>query len=175
MTIYKPSEDTYFLRDFLDENIELDGKKFLEIGTGNGEIAIHAAENGAEVTAVDTNPEALEDVREKAREKGLKIEVRESDLFEDVEDQEYDVIVFNPPYLPGEEGIGDEEIWRGGETGVEVSERFLDGVEAYLSEKSSFFIIASSLAEYESLVSEFNLSIMDEEELWFETLYILGK
>lgn len=175
MTVYEPSEDTYFLRDFLKENIELERKKFLEIGTGNGEIAIHAAEEGAEVTAVDINPEALEQVRGKAREKGLEIELIESDLFEDVEDRDYDVIVFNPPYLPGKEGIGDEEIWRGGETGVEVSERFLERVENYLSDNGSFFIVASSLAEYRPLMERFDLSILDEEELWFETLYILGK
>lgn len=175
MTVYSPSEDTYFLRDFLKDNVELEGKKFLEIGTGNGEIAIHAAENGAEVTAVDINPEALEQVREKAEDKGLEIELMESDLFEEVKGRDYDVIVFNPPYLPGKDGVGDEEIWRGGETGVEVSERFLEEVEAYLSEKNSFFIVASSLAEYRSLIEEFDLSILDEEELWFETLYILGK
>lgn len=175
MTVYSPSEDTYFLRDFLKENVELEGKKFLEIGTGNGEIAIHAAEKGAEVTAVDINSEALEHVREKAEDKGLRIELVESDLFEEVEDQDYDVIVFNPPYLPGEEGIGDEEIWRGGEDGVEVSEKFLEEVEAYLSEEGSFFIVASSLSEYRPLIEEFDLSILDEEELWFETLYILGK
>lgn len=175
MTVYKPSEDTYFLRDFLEENIELEGKKFLEIGTGNGEIAVHAAENGAEVTATDINPEALTQVKQKAEDKGLKIEVRESDLFEGVEDQDYDVIVFNPPYLPGRDGVGDEEIWRGGETGVEVSERFLEEVEAYLSDKSTFFIVASSLADYRSLIEGFDLSVLDEQELWFETLYILGK
>jgi len=175
MTVYKPSEDTYFLRDFLEENVELEGKKFLEIGTGNGDIAIHAAEKGAEVTAVDINIEALEQVREKAADKGLEIGLLESDLFEDVEGKNYDVIVFNPPYLPGDSGIGDEEIWRGGETGVEVSEKFLERVEAYLSEEGSFFIVASSLAEYSLLVEDFDLSILDEEELWFETLYILGK
>jgi release factor glutamine methyltransferase len=175
MTVYSPSEDTYFLRDFLEENIELEGKKFLEIGTGSGEIAIHAAESGAEVTAVDINPEALEQVREKAEDKGLEIELVESDLFEELEEGDYDVVVFNPPYLPGEEGMGDEEIWRGGEKGVEVSERFLDEVETFLSEDGSFFIVASSLAEYRPLIEEFNLTILDEEELWFETLYILGK
>lgn len=175
MTVYNPSEDTYLLRDYLKENVELDGKKFLEIGTGNGEIAIHAAENGAEVTATDVNHEALEHVKGKARDKDIEVEVIESDLFEDVENRNYDLIVFNPPYLPGDEGIGDEEIWRGGTKGVKVSERFLEEVETYMSENGCFFIVASSLAEYRDLIKKFDLSILDKEELWFETLYILGK
>ena len=175
MTVYSPSEDTYFLHDFLEENIELEGKKFLEIGTGNGEIAIYAAEKGAEVTATDINTEALQQVREKAESKGLEMELIESDLFESIEEDDYDVVVFNPPYLPGDGGIGDEEIWRGGETGVEVSERFIEEVELYLSEKGSLFIVASSLADYKSLIEDFGLSVLDEKELWFETLYILGK
>ena len=175
MTVYSPSEDTYFLHDFLEENIELEGKKFLEIGTGNGEIAIYAAEKGAEVTATDINTEALQQVREKAESKGLEMELIESDLFESIEEDDYDIVVFNPPYLPGDSGIGDEEIWHGGETGVEVSERFIEEVELYLSEKGSFFIVASSLADYKSLIEYFGLSVLDEKELWFETLYILGK
>lgn len=175
MTVYKPSEDTYFLRDFLKDNIELEGKKLLEIGTGNGEIAIDAAERGAEVTATDINPEALEQVGEKAEQKGLEIDLEESDLFEDVEKENYDVVVFNPPYLPGDNGVGAEEIWLGGETGVELSEEFLKEVEAYLSGHGRFFIVASSLADFRSLTENFRISILDEKKLWFETLYILGK
>ncbi|QKQ98189.1 methyltransferase [Candidatus Nanohaloarchaea archaeon] len=174
MTVYKPSEDTYFLRDYLRENIDIEGQKFLEIGTGNGEIALYAAEEGAEVTASDINTEALRQVKEKAERKGLEIDLVESELFENIEGL-YDVIVFNPPYLPGEEGLGDEEIWRGGEKGIEVSRKFLENVENYLSEDGSFYFVASSLAEYKELVDEFNLEILGEKELWFETLYILGK
>ncbi|WEL23523.1 HemK2/MTQ2 family protein methyltransferase [Candidatus Nanohalovita haloferacivicina] len=174
MTIYQPSEDTYLLRDYLKENIQLENKKFLEIGTGNGEIALLAAQKNAEVTASDINREALQQLNEKAEEKGLNVEIIYSDLFEDIEGL-YDVIVFNPPYLPGEKGIGDEEIWRGGEKGIEVTKKFLDEVEEYLAEEGRFYIVASSLAEIEDLIEEYDLKKLDEKQLWFETLYILGK
>ncbi|MFB6193319.1 MAG: HemK2/MTQ2 family protein methyltransferase [Candidatus Nanohaloarchaea archaeon] len=174
MTVYTPSEDTYFLRDYLRENIDLEDRKLLEIGAGNGEISVFAAENNAEVTATDINRQALQKIKSKADESGLEIETVESDLFSEI-NKEYDIIVFNPPYLPGEEGLGDEEIWRGGDTGVEVTERFLSQVERYLEDNGRFYIVASSLADHQSLIEDYGLEILDSEKLWFEKLFILGK
>lgn len=174
MTVYKPSEDTYFLKNYLEENVDLEGRKFLEIGTGNGEIAIYAAKNGAEVQASDINKEALEQLAKKASKKQLDIEITDSDLFQDINGL-FDIIVFNPPYLPGEKGIGDEEIWRGGEKGINVTERFLKTVEQHLTEEGQVYIIASSLANTEKLMNEYDLRKLDEKQLWFETLYLLGK
>ncbi len=177
MTVYKPGEDTYLVLEHL-EGLKLDGKKFLDMGTGNGEIALKAAEKGAEVTAVDRNPEALEYAREKAEEKGLDdvIEFVESDLFENVEGVEegFDVAVFNPPYLPGEEGgLGDEEIWRGGEKGVEVTERFLEDVSDYLRPDGYALVVGSSLADLEGLEEKFDFFSVGERSLWFEDLKLL--
>jgi len=172
VTVYTPGEDTYLVLEHL-EGLDLEGKKFLDMGTGNGEIALKAAEKGAEVTAVDKNSEALEYAREKAEEKGLEesISFVESDLFENVE-AEFDVVVFNPPYLPGEEGLGDEEIWRGGEKGIEVSERFLEGVSGYLRPDGFALVVVSSLADLEGL-DDFDLDSVEEKELWFEELKLL--
>ncbi|MFB6115299.1 MAG: HemK2/MTQ2 family protein methyltransferase [Candidatus Nanohalobium sp.] len=149
MTVYKPAEDTYLVIDYL-EGLKLEGKKFLDMGTGNGQIALKAADKGAEVTAADKNPEALKHAKEKAAEKGLqdKISFVESDLFEDIEGK-YDVIVFNPPYLPGKEGLGDEEIWRGGDRGV-----------------------ASSLGDISDLEESYDLEVVEDKELWFERLVL---
>ncbi len=172
MTVYSPGEDSFLLENFL-EDLELEGKKVLDMGTGSGIQAIKAAEKGADVTAADINPEALEEARENASEKNVeeRIDFVESDLFENIEGK-FDLIVFNPPYLPGEEGVGDEEIWRGGEKGIEVTERFLSRVEGYLGEEGECLVILSSLAEYNELVERNGLELVEEEKLWFENLYI---
>lgn len=173
MTVYKPGEDTFLVLRYL-EGLDLEGKKFLEVGTGNGEIALKAASKGAEVTALDVNPEALDYAREKAQEKGLeeKFTFVESDLFEEL-DEKFDVVVFNPPYLPGDEGLGDEEIWRGGEKGIEVTERFLDEVSQYLESGGFALIVGSSRADLDSLKERFELVCVADETLWFEDLELL--
>jgi len=171
VTVYKPGEDTYLLLNYLEKQ-DLEDKKFLDMGTGNGKIALKAAKKGAKVTAADINSEAINYARQKAKQKGLKIEFVESDLFENIEDK-YDIIAFNPPYLPGKKGLGDEKIWRGGEKGIETTEQFLNAVNDYLRPSGSAFVIASSRAEIDDLKEEFDLTVVDEKNIWFEQLQLL--
>ncbi|MEF8880573.1 MAG: HemK2/MTQ2 family protein methyltransferase [Candidatus Nanohaloarchaea archaeon] len=118
--IYVPREDSYVLNDYI-KKLELHQKDFLEIGVGSGLIIESAREKGAQVTASDINEEALNQL-----DSGIK--TFKSDLFQNIEGR-YDLIVFNPPYLPGEKKeteIDGSETWYGGKKGIEVSERFLD-------------------------------------------------
>lgn len=170
MTVYKPGEDSYMLKNYVSE-LELEGCKALDMGTGTGLIAMEMAEKGAEVTAVDINPEAVGSVRKKASENNLDVEVKRSDLFENISEK-FDIIVFNPPYLPGDSGIGDEEIWRGGEKGVELTEKFLEASEDYLEEEGYCLVVLSSLSEIDEVIERFSLDIVEEKNVWFETLYI---
>lgn len=172
MTVYTPREDSFLLKNFIQE-LDLDGKKVLDIGTGTGLIAIEAAKKGAKVTAADINPEAIEYAREKARKTGVdgKIDFVKSNLFSDIEDR-FDYILFNPPYLPGEPGVGDEEIWRGGEKGTELTQKFLEKASKQLSENGEILVIMSSHADSKQLKEKYDLEIVDSEKLWFETLYL---
>ena len=169
MTVYSPAADTHLLSSVIEEE-DLDGKKCLEIGTGSGFLAEKILENGAEkVTAVDINSEAVEEASERL-EDYEKFEVFRSDMFENIEG-EFDFIFFNPPYLPSEASeIGDEEIWSGGEKGIEVTEKFLDEVPEYLSEGGEAFFVASSLADLEELGV---FEVVFSEKLWFEKLYVM--
>lgn len=172
MTVYTPREDSILLKEYL-EDLELKGKKILDMGTGSGIIAITAAQKGANVTATDINPEALEYARQHAKDQGVedKIDFIESNLFENVTGK-FDFALFNPPYLPGEKGIGDEEIWRGGEEGVEVTRRFLEAAPKHLSENGEIIVVLSSHADYSDIIEGYDLEIVDSEKLWFETLYL---
>jgi release factor glutamine methyltransferase len=170
MSVYPVREDTLLVKENLEKQ-SLEGIDFLEVGVGNAEISLTAAERGAEVTAVDINPEAVERARQRFEQEEFKAEVFKSDLFEQV-DREFEFIVFNPPYLKGEEGIGDEEMWRGGETGLEVAERFLSEVSGYLSEEGKAWIVLSSQTDYEKLVENSDLVEVEREKLWFETVFL---
>jgi release factor glutamine methyltransferase len=164
---YQPREDSLLLDSYLEDR-ELDGKKVLDMGTGSGILAVTAAKKGAEVTAVDIDPEALEDAEMHARDESVEgIEFVQSDLFENL-DSKFDLIVFNPPYLQGEDYLALE----GGEKGIELTVQFLEQAPDYLAENGEVVFVASSRADIESLRERFDLEQVRERKLWFETLYL---
>jgi len=75
------------------------GMRVLDMGTGSGVSALLAARAGANVVAVDVNPEAVECARANAEQNGLseRIVFVYGDLFETVEG-DFDLIIFDPPF-----------------------------------------------------------------------------
>lgn len=73
----------------------------LDLGTGSGIQALHAARFATHVTATDLNPRALRFARLTLALSGAaEPEVREGSLFEPVADAEpFDLIVSNPPFV----------------------------------------------------------------------------
>jgi release factor glutamine methyltransferase len=77
------------------------GGSVLDVGTGSGVIAVFACYQGAgRVLALDVNPAAIKSARRNAREHGFGdvMEVRRSNLFEKVGDEQFDVITANLPF-----------------------------------------------------------------------------
>lgn len=78
-------------------------KKVLDIGTGSGCIPCAIAQRGDfEVTSVDISSNAIEVAKENVKRLGVEKQVRllESDLFMALNDEKFDLIVSNPPYIP---------------------------------------------------------------------------
>lgn len=167
---YPVREDTLLLKRKVEE-LPLEGKKVLEIGTGNGIVAVTAAEKGAGVTATDIDPEALEDARERAEKSDVsgKLKFLESNLFEEIEGS-FDYILFNPPYLPGKKEVEDDSTWRGGEKGIEITKKFLEAARDHLEEEGEIYFVASSRSRIEDL--DRDIEQVDREKLWFEKLYL---
>jgi release factor glutamine methyltransferase len=148
--VYKPAEDTQLLIDAVISR-DLKEKKLLDVGTGTGIIGVHAAMKGALVVATDTNPRALKCASENARKNGVKMAVIESDLFERVSST-YDVVVFNPPYLPEvpEDRKAEEALrraWAGGPKGSEILNTFLGHLTTVLNPGGYALVAASSLTK----------------------------
>ncbi|MFF8986626.1 methyltransferase domain-containing protein [Streptomyces globisporus] len=57
---YAPQHDTHTLMRAVGRELPRPGRRVLELGTGSGALAIHAARLGAQVTAVDTSRRAVE-------------------------------------------------------------------------------------------------------------------
>lgn len=170
MNVYTPAEDSFLIRDYLTD-LNLEELKVLDMGTGSGVLAIEMAEKGADVTAADINPEAIAKSREKARQRHLEIEFVRSDLFENVEGK-FDLITFNPPYLPDGSSSSGGETWQGGKTGIEITSKFLDQVDSYLEEDGYALVIVSTNADHKTLFKEYSLEKLDERKLWFETIIL---
>ncbi|AQS68389.1 methyltransferase [Streptomyces pactum] len=94
----------------------------LDLGTGSGIQALHAARHATRVTATDLNPRALHVTGLTLALSGAPAaELREGSLYDPIEDDEtYDLIVSNPPFVisPGarltyrDGGMGGDDLCR---------------------------------------------------------------
>ncbi|MFD5179536.1 methyltransferase [Nocardia sp. NPDC058379] len=73
----------------------------LDLGTGCGVQAVHAASYAGRVTATDVNARALWLAQATAALNELDIELREGSWFEPVAGRKFDQIVANPPFVVG--------------------------------------------------------------------------
>jgi len=175
--IYPPAEDSFLLAKFAGKicrKILLKNKnaKVLDIGTGSGIQAITALNSGISrenILAVDINPEAVKFVKRKG------INAKISDLFSSVSGK-FDLIVFNPPYLPADKRDKEKDT-SGGKKGDETIIRFLRGVRKYLANDGKMLILLSSLTPKRRILAEIrkqklNYKKIGCQRLFFEELYV---
>lgn len=165
--IYEPEEDSYLIEKYVRKYAK---GKVLDIGTGSGILALTAMDKTDNVLAVDIDEECVEF----AKKRGVNAIV--SDLFENVKGK-FDLIIFNPPYLPEDETEDNESkrITTGGNEGYEIVERFLKDAKKFLNKDGKVLIVVSSLTgDVESLFRKykFKFKLLEEENHFFEKLRV---
>lgn len=143
--VYAPAEDTYLLLDAVRRLVR-PGMDVMEVGTGTGIVAIECARRGARsVYANDISMQACMCARSNARRNAVSIEVFRGDILRGVRG-EFDLLIFNPPYLPAGGGVEpDDPAWTGGEVGCETALRFLASAGDHLSPGGQGLLVFSSL------------------------------
>ena len=179
--VYVPAEDSYLLADNL---LIKEGQSVLEIGTGSGIVAMYASKLTDEITVTDINFDACRLAEKNFRENGIEnIEILFGNMFEPVKNRKFDVILFNTPYLPTEDGEVLEDTinyaFDGGLNGRKVIDVFLNEVRNHLNEGGIVQLIQSSLSGNEETLdmldkSGFIAEIAASEHFFFEDITLIN-
>ncbi len=167
---------TPILLDFLQKQV-LKGQKILDLGTGSGVLALFAAKQQAQVTAVDLHPLAVETTRRNAVQNALELQTVESDLLDKLPPQHFDRVLVNPPYYPKKpDNLAEHAFFAGAH--LEYFERLFRNLPAYLHAQSRVWMILSedcALQEIEKMASGNGLrwNIVLEKQKWGERFYLV--
>jgi release factor glutamine methyltransferase len=171
--VYQPEADTWLLLDAALKEVRA-GNRVLEVGTGSGRIAAEMR-RGTRTIATDINPHAAVSAHKQG------VDVVRCNLMDAICGR-FDLILFNPPYLPTEphERIDDwlEYALDGGKSGRETIGRFAADVGRILAPDGRILLLVSSLTgpeEVKALFSRegFSADIVREEQVEDEMLYVL--
>jgi release factor glutamine methyltransferase len=204
--VYSPSDDTYMVLDYFKSHINskyFDGIKLnqirniLDLGTGTGIFAIffqliknNFQNFNPKIYASDILEEAIKCAELNQVENGIDHEIYfiKSNLFKSFPSHlktSFNIIVFNPPYLPSSQLIKREEkevidySWDGGNKGYEIFIDFLKSAVPYLNLKNEHYIysITSSRTNLKAMNKKiiklgYENEIMCKKHIFFEDLHL---
>lgn len=172
--VYMPEQDTYLLlKAALAEARPCD--LVLEVGCGSGLISQELACKAKSILATDINPHAVQAAKARG------VDVVRTDLFQGILG-EFDLILFNPPYLPTSQnertGQWIDYALDGGEDGRETIARFLEDLPDHLRSSGRALLLISSLTGLDRVrdmaeVQGFDSAVVATERCFFEQLHVL--
>ena len=124
--------------------------KILDLCTGSGIIGISLCKylKNVEVYASDISIEALDVARKNAKDNNVLIKFMQSDMFSNIREKEFNIIVSNPPYIESNEIKNlSKEVQNepkialdGGEDGLKFYKIIAENANKYLSENGIIFL-----------------------------------
>ncbi|MEM4244936.1 MAG: methyltransferase [Candidatus Nanoarchaeia archaeon] len=159
--IYEPQEDSFLLQKYVRKFAR---GKVLDMGTGSGIQALTALEKTPDVLAVDVSEDAVTLLKAKG------VNAKVSNLFSKVEGK-FDLIIFNPPYLPPDKYDKD----RSTSGGIKIIDRFLSQAKNFLNKDGRILLVFSSLTgDVNSLLKKYgyNFECLESKNYFFEKLFV---
>ncbi len=171
--IYEPQEDSLLLA----KQVKLHAHgRVLDMGTGTGIQALAAAQVSKvkSVLALDKSRRAITYCKQHVTHK--KITFKQGDLFQHLAQQQFDTILFNPPYLPSDTYKLDSALI-GGKHGWEVIAEFLKKAPDFLAEQGSILLLFSSATKKQKIDEFIAQQLLYGKELaqqhiFFEDLFV---
>jgi HemK-related putative methylase len=205
--VYAPSDDTYLIIDYFKDHINenyfdrLDLKKIkniLDMGTGTGIIALFLQEVkkinsnfSPKIFASDILENAIKCAKLNEILNNLKKDITfiHSDLFKKFPGNlknSFNVIIFNPPYLPSfkfnnkvrtKKSI--DNSWDGGKTGFELFLEFILQAKPFINLNQKFYIyyVSSSISHFQDIneqleMSGFKNTTLKKKHIFFEDIIL---
>ena len=145
---------------------------------------MYASKLTDKVTATDINFDAIQLAESNFKANNIdNVELLFGNLFEPVKDRKFDVILFNTPYLPTEEGEVLEDnlnyAFDGGLNGRKVIDLFLNEVKNHLNDGGIVQLIQSSLSDNDETLNKldelgFISEIAKKEHYFFEDIVLIN-
>ncbi len=163
--VFAPISDSWMLAAELRRAAPA-GRSVLDLCTGSGVLAVTAAVEGATpVAAVDVSRLALLSVRMNAAVNAVRVEARRGDLFAAVPGRRFDLIVSNPPYVPGpglpQRGLA--RAWEGGPDGRAFIDRICAGAAVHLTPAGAVLLVHSTLCGEQATLDALQAGGLDAE------------
>lgn len=171
-----PRPETELLVDSVLQKIEgLASPQVLELGTGTGAIAVAIKQHAPQcrVVATDMHTEALVVAQSNAQKHHVQIEFVESDWFQHLPQQCFDIIVSNPPYIAADDPYlrqGDlpaepQSALCSGESGLEALQTIISGASHYLK-AGGWIILEHGYAQAEAVAQLLSNAGFEQIELF---------
>ncbi|MFH1408950.1 MAG: HemK2/MTQ2 family protein methyltransferase [Nanoarchaeota archaeon] len=167
--IYEPGEDSNLLKSVIARFAQ---GRVLDMGTGTGILAAEASQFTPEVIGADINNAAI--IEASARFPDLRFV--ETDLFSNISGT-FDLITFNPPYLPTSADDPTDIALDGGKQGDDVLLKFFKDAPKHLAPGGNILFLASSLTPMERITKTIKdqglqLDKIESAKIPFETLTV---
>lgn len=132
---------------------EIVGKRsLLEVGSGTGIIALSAALKGAEVVALDINPDAVRNTKLNFEKYDVSGEVFLSDMFNSLDrNTKFDFVFWNHPFNNWPEKVDETLLLAGLDYQYQALSRYIGEADNYLSKEGRLLLGTGNNADLKSI------------------------